>query len=82
MVAETLYFLSMFLCLPTSENIVAKTKFAFQEAKLFPNKFRNIFVAETTFPSLRICFQVFPARETLFSRLGKLKQCFKTMMQT
>ena len=28
-------------------NIVAETKFASQEAKVFPNKFRNIFVAET-----------------------------------
>ena len=33
----------------------------------FPNKFRNIFVAETMFPGLPTCFQVFPARETLFS---------------
>ena len=34
----------------TSGNIVAETKFAFQEGKLFPNKFRNIFFAETVFP--------------------------------
>ena len=51
----------------TSGNIVAETKFASQEAKMFPNKFRNIFVAETMFPGLPKCFQVFPARETLFS---------------
>ena len=71
--AEILCFLSMFPCLPTSGNIVAETKFASQEAKMFPNKFRNIFVAETMFPSLPTCFQVLPARETLFSRLGMLK---------
>ena len=29
-----------------------ETKFAFRGAKMFPNKFKNIFVAETTFPSL------------------------------
>ena len=80
-VAETL-FLSMFPYLPTSGNIVAETKFASQEAKRFPNKFRNIFVAETMFHSLPICFQMFPARETLFSRLGMLKHCFKTIVQT
>ena len=45
-------FLPMFPCLPTSGNIVAETKFASQEAKMFPNKFRNIFVAETMFDSL------------------------------
>ena len=53
----------------------------FQEAKMFPKKFRNIFVAETMFPSLPTCFQMFPARETLFPRLGKFKQCFKTIVQ-
>ena len=44
---------------------------------MFLNKFRNIFVAETMFPSLPTCFQMFPARETLFYRLGMLAQCFK-----
>ena len=29
-------------CLPTRGNIVAETKFAFREAKMFPSKFRNI----------------------------------------
>ena len=57
----------MFPCLPTSGNIVAETKFASWEAKMFPNKFRNILVAETTFPSLPTCFQMFPTQETLFS---------------
>ena len=71
----------MFPCLPTSGN-VAETKFASQEAKMFSKKLRNIFVAETMFPSLSICFQMFPARETLFSRLGTFKQCFKTIVQT
>ena len=33
------------------------------------------------FPSLRARFQMFPARE-MFSRLGTLKQCFKTIVQT
>ena len=57
-VAETFCFLSMFPSLPTTGNIVAETKFVFQEAKMFPNKFRNIFVAETMFPSLPTCFQL------------------------
>ena len=45
---------------------------------MFPNKFRNIFVAEAMFPSLPTCFQMFPTRETLFSRLAMFKQCLKT----
>ena len=49
---------------------------------MFPNKFRNIFVAETMFPSLPTCFQMFPARKTLFSRLGKLKKVFEAIVQT
>ena len=49
---------------------------------MFPSNFRNIFVAATKFPSLPACFQVFPARETLFSTLGMLKHCFKTIVQT
>ena len=72
----------MFPCLWTSGNVGAETKFASQEAKMFPNKFRNIFVAETMFPSLPTCFQIFPTREALFSRLGMLKQCFKSIVQT
>ena len=70
----------MFPCLPTSVNIVAEIKFASQEAKMFSNKFRNIFVAETMFPSFSTCFQMFLGGETLFSRLGTLKQCFKTIL--
>ena len=70
-------FLSMFLCLPTSGNIVAETKFASQETKMFPNKFRNVFVAETMFTGFPACFQMFPTRETLFSQLDTLKQCLK-----
>ena len=48
-VAETLCFLSMFPCLPTSGNIDAETKltFASKKAKMFPNKFRNIFCCGT-----------------------------------
>ena len=68
-----------FPCLPTSENIVAETKFASQEAKMFPNKFRNIYVAQTMFLSLLTCFQMFSARETLFPRLDMLKQRLKTV---
>ena len=65
----------MFPCLPASGNVVAETK-------MFPNKFRNIFVAETMFPSLSARFRVFQGRETLFSRLSMLKQCFKIIVQT
>ena len=39
----------IFLCLSTSGNIDAETKFAYQKAKVFPNKSRNIFVADTMF---------------------------------
>ena len=49
---------------------------------MFPKKFRNIFVVETMFPSVLTRYQMFPARETLFSRLGKFKKCFKTIVQT
>ena len=79
-VAETC-FLTMFHCLPTSGNIVAETKLATQDAKIFAKKFRNVFVAQTMFPSLLACFQMFPARETLFSRSGKYKKCFKITVQ-
>ena len=71
----------MFPCLPTSGNIVAETKFASQEAKMFPNKFGNIFVAETMCSSMPTCYPMFLARETLFFRLGKFKKCFKTIVQ-
>ena len=53
--------------------IVAETKFASLEAKMFPRKFRNNFVAKTVFPSFSTCFQMFSTRETLFFRLGMLK---------
>ena len=63
-------------------NIVAEKQFASQDAKMFPIKFRNIFVVKTMFSSLPTCFQMFPTRETLFSRLGMFKQCLKTILQT
>jgi hypothetical protein len=37
-----LMFPQMFPCLPTRGNIVAETKFASREAKMFPTNFRNI----------------------------------------
>ena len=40
---------------------------------MFPNNIRNIFVAETIFPSFATRFQMFPTRETLFSRLDMFK---------
>ena len=58
----------MFPCLPTSGKIVAETKFAFQEAKMFPKKFRNVFVADTMFPS-------FP-RYNVFKCFQREKHCF------
>ena len=60
----------MFPCLLTSKYCCAKI-FASQEAKMLPNKFRNIFVAETMFPSFPM--HVFPnacRTETWLSRLG------------
>ena len=56
----------MFLCLLIRETLLRKQNFASEEAKMFLSKFRNIFVAETMFPSLPTCFQMFAARETLF----------------
>ena len=67
-VAETLCFLPMFPCLPTSGNIVGETKFASQEAKMFPNKFRNISVEETMF---LVCPHVFKLSQ-------HEKHCFTT----
>ena len=69
-----------FPCLPTTGNFVAEIIFASQEAKMFPKKFRNIFVPEPIFPSLPTCFQMFSTRETLFSRLGMLEQCLMTIV--
>ena len=53
----------MYPCLPTSGNIVAEAKFASQEENMFPNKFRNIFVAETMF---RTWFHLFWWRKRHF----------------
>ena len=79
---ETLCFLPMFPCFPTCGNIVAEAKL-----NLLPRKqkcfLRNseTFFGETMFPSLPTCFEMFSARETLFSRLGKFKKYFKTIVQ-
>ena len=56
------------------KNCCAKI-FASQEAKMFPNKFRNIFVAETMFPRLPTCFQMFSGRKHGFPNR---EQYFKT----
>ena len=57
-------------------------KICLQESKNVFQHIISIFVAVTMFPSLLRCFQMFPARETLFSRLDMLKQCFRTVVQT
>ena len=46
----TLCFLSMFFCLSSTINIFAETKFASQEAKMFPSKFKNILLTEVLVP--------------------------------
>ena len=52
----------MFPCLPTPGNIFAETKFALQEAKTFPNKFKNILVPQAMFPNVFFhVFHMFPA---------------------
>ena len=56
------------ICLPGSKNV--------------SRQIQKRFVAVTMFPSLLTCFQMFPARETLFSPLGMLEQCLKTIVQT
>ena len=48
----------MFPCLPTPGNIFAETKFAFQEEKTFPNKFKNTLVPQAMFPN--VFFSSFP----------------------
>ena len=65
-IAETLCFLSMFPCLPTSGNIVAGTKFASQEAKTLAKKVRYIFDVESMFPSLPICLKCFQHEKYCF----------------
>ena len=62
----------MFPCFPTRGNIVAETKFATREAKMFPSEFRNIDVSlcfSLTFPS--VC----PLLET-WRNIGR-KHCFR-----
>ena len=48
---KILFPINVSLC-ATSGNVVVGTKFGSQEAKVFPDKFRVIFVMETMFPSL------------------------------
>ena len=55
--------INQFPCLPTWGNIVADTKFVWQEANMSSNKLRNIFVTETMFPGLPTCFQMFLAQK-------------------
>ena len=56
---------------------LGKQNFAAREAKMFPNKFRNNFVAKTMFAQM---FLIFPAGEKLICSLGMRKtrasQCF------
>ena len=58
-------------------------KVCFPGSKKIPKKFRNIFLRkQCLLVCPHACFQMFPARETLFSRLGMLKHCLKTIVQT
>ena len=41
-ICDSRCFLECFPCLPNRGNIVAETKFASREAKLFPSEFRNV----------------------------------------
>ena len=43
---------------------------------MFPNKFRKTFVAETMFPILLTCFQMFPAQEPLVFPFRHVKTMF------
>ena len=70
------------LCAHLGKHCFQKQNLLPMKRKMLPNKFKNIFVAEIMFPSLPTCFQMFPARETLFSRLGTFKQRLKTVVQT
>ena len=50
---RNIMFPMTFPSFPTSGDIVAEIKFLL---KMFPNKFRNICVVDTMFPSLSTCF--------------------------
>ena len=67
---------------PLRETLLRKQNLLPTKQKCFPRNSETFFVAKTMFPSLPTCFQMFPTRETLFSRLGMLKQYFKTIVQT
>ena len=65
-----------------AKKLLRKQNLLLRKQKRFPTNSGKIFVAETMFPSLPTCFQMIPTRETLFCRLGMLKPCFKTIVQT
>ena len=44
---------------------------------MFPNKCRKTFVAETMFPILLTCFQMFPAQEPLVFPFRHVKTMFQ-----
>ena len=54
-------------------NIYAEIKFASQEAKMFPKKFRNTFAARQCFLILPTCYRT----GYIVSRLDMCRQCFK-----
>ena len=81
-VAETLCFLSMFPCLPTSGKFVAETKFATREAKNVSQQIQKHFCCGNDVSSLPTCFKLFQTRETLFSPIGHVQTILKTVLQT
>jgi hypothetical protein len=90
-----LYFdvYEMFPCLLTRGNIVAETKFASREAKMFPIKFRNIWCFPLMFPSVcplwetwrnigrKQCFLVCPGLYIVFSFWFAFVNCYKKFIK-
>jgi hypothetical protein len=62
----------MLPCLPTRGNVVAETKFASREAKMFPSQYRNIWCFPMFLTNVSLCLHT---RET-WRNIGR-KQCFR-----
>ena len=70
----------MFPVSPPRETLLRKQNLLPRKQKCFSTNSETFLLrkqCETMFPCLPTCFQVFPARETLFSRLGMLQQSSK-----
>ena len=70
--------------IPPRETLLRKQNLLSRKQKCFPRNSETFLLRKQCFlvcPRVVKCFQMFPARETLFFRLGMLKHCFKSMVQ-